>query len=67
MLAEGAFDQLNRIMGKAAPDSGKYTSVQSFVLLIANFFVVVALGLSVVALAFRVFADGYKCRRPQEC
>lgn len=52
MLLAGAFDQLNKIMTSVAPDNQMYTGVESFVYLLANIFIVVALGLSVLALAF---------------
>jgi len=53
MLLAGAFDQLNSIMNSFAPDNpARFTGVGSFVSLLANVFIVIAVGLSIVALAF---------------
>lgn len=53
MLLVDAFDKFNNIIVKVAPDNaGKYSSVQSFVVLVANALIVFAIGLSVVSLSF---------------
>jgi len=51
MLLAGAFDKYYNIMN-FAPQGGQYTEVQSFVYLVANAFVVIAVGISVAMLAF---------------
>ncbi len=51
MLLAGAFNKYYNIMN-FAPQGGQYTEVQSFVYLVANAFVVIAVGISVAMLAF---------------
>ena len=51
MLLAGAFDKYFNIM-TFAPQGGQYTEVQSFVGLVANTFVVIAIGISIAMLAF---------------
>jgi len=52
MLLAGAFDKLNSIMGSFAPDNTMFSGPESFVFLLANLFVYIAGGLSVIAIAF---------------
>lgn len=51
MLLTSAFDMFNNIMNFVPDDPARFSGVESFVYLIANVFIVIAIGLSIVALA----------------